>query len=93
MNLLLLTTPCRLDRDAPRHALQERNIGTGVHYTALDLPPHYARRCGRRRGDFPNAAAVSATTLSLPLSAKLTDADVGDIGAMREAVAGQTPRS
>jgi len=68
-----------LDRDGLMDALHRQNIGTGVHYTALHLHPYYAQQYGYRRGDFPNAEAVGATTLSLPLSAKLSDSDVEDV--------------
>lgn len=74
------TTPATpLSRDGLMDALHRRNIGTGVHYTALHLHPFYAQQFGYRLGDFPNAEVVGATTLSLPLSAKLTDADVHDV--------------
>jgi len=74
------TTPASpLSRDLLMEALYRRNIGTGVHYTALHLHPYYAQQFGYRPGDFPNAEAVGATTLSLPLSAKLTDQDVQDV--------------
>ena len=72
-------SPAPLNRDQLMAALYQCNIGTGVHYTALHLHPYYAQQYGYRRGDFPNAEAVGATTLSLPLSAKLTDEDVHDV--------------
>jgi len=82
-----VTPRCPLNRDALMEALYQRNIGTGVHYTALHLHPYYAQQFGYQHGDFPNAEEVGATTLSLPLSAKLTDHDVRDvIEAVRESV-------
>ena len=68
-----------LDRDGLMDALYKRNIGTGVHYTALHLHKYYRETFGYKKGDFPNAEAVGTTTLSLPLSPKLTDADVQDV--------------
>jgi dTDP-4-amino-4,6-dideoxygalactose transaminase len=68
-----------LDRDALMAGLQRRNIGTGVHFTALHLHKYYSETFGYKPGDFPNSEAVGATTLSLPLSAKLTDGDVEDV--------------
>jgi dTDP-4-amino-4,6-dideoxygalactose transaminase len=68
-----------LDRDALMAGLHRRNIGTGVHYTALHLHKYYRETFGYKEGDFPNTEAVGATTLSLPLSAKLTDDDVEDV--------------
>jgi dTDP-4-amino-4,6-dideoxygalactose transaminase len=66
-------------RDELMQALQKENIGTGVHYRSLHLQPYYRERFGFRPGDFPRAAAVSERVLSIPLSAKLTDDDVGDV--------------
>jgi dTDP-4-amino-4,6-dideoxygalactose transaminase len=73
------TADSPLDRDALMDALYQRKIGTGVHYTALHLQPFYARQFGCRPGDFPHTEAVGSSTLSLPLSAKLTDEDVDDV--------------
>jgi len=74
-------------RDTIQEALFRENIGTGIHFVALHLHPYYAKACGYRPGDFPNAEFVSERTISLPLSAKLTDEDVGDvIAAVRKVV-------
>lgn len=62
-----------------QHALHKQNIGTGIHYRAVHLHVYYSQTFGYRRGDFPNAEWISDRTLSLPLSPKLTDADVGDV--------------
>ena len=74
-----------ITRDDVLSGLAERNIGAGVHYAALHLQPYYRDAFGFREGDFPNAEWIGARTLSLPLSAKLSDADVGDvIAALRD---------
>ena len=75
-----------LDRDATIAALSERNIGSGVHYTALHTHPFYARRTGLRADAFPNADEAGRTTFSLPLSPKLTDTDVDDVVAAVRAI-------
>ncbi len=76
-----------MDRDGLMQELYKRNIGTGVHYTALHLHPFYRKSYGCKEGDFPNVEAVGSSTLSLPLSAKLTDQDVEDvIDAVRESL-------
>ena len=76
-----------LDRDEFMDALYKRNIGTGVHYTALHLHKYFQENFGYKKGDFPNTEAVGATTLSLPLSAHLTDQDLQDvIGAVKESL-------
>jgi len=68
-----------LDRDGLMEELYRRNIGTGVHYTALHLHRFYRETFGYKEGDFPNAEAVGESTLSLPLSPKLGDEDVADV--------------
>ena len=50
-----------------------------IHFVALHLHPHYANTFGFKRGDFPNAEFVSDRTISLPLSAKLTEEDTDDV--------------
>ena len=81
------TSQTGLNRDGLMEALYKRNIGTGVHYTALHLHRFYREKYGYREGDFPNAEAVGASTLSLPLSAGMTDEDVKDvIDAVRESL-------
>jgi dTDP-4-amino-4,6-dideoxygalactose transaminase len=66
-------------RDHVLGALHRENIGTGVHYRALHLHPYYRDTFDYRLGDFPNAEWISERTISLPLSPKLTDRDVGDV--------------
>jgi dTDP-4-amino-4,6-dideoxygalactose transaminase len=66
-------------RDDVLTALHNEKIGTGVHYRALHLHPYYRDTFGYSRGDFPNAEWISDRTLSLPLSPKLTDADVESV--------------
>ncbi|MBI4583930.1 MAG: DegT/DnrJ/EryC1/StrS family aminotransferase [Planctomycetes bacterium] len=78
---------CGKTRDQVMGELHERGIGTGVHYTALHLQPYYRERLGYREGDFPNAERIGCSTLSLPLSAKLTDQEVeAVIAALRSCV-------
>ena len=60
-------------------ALKAENIGTGIHFTALHLHRYYRETFGYRPGDFPNAEWVGEHTVSLPLSARLTDQDVEDV--------------
>ncbi|MGA2548806.1 MAG: DegT/DnrJ/EryC1/StrS aminotransferase family protein [Burkholderiaceae bacterium] len=55
--------------------LDERGIGTGVHYPAIHLFALY-RRMGFKPGDFPNAEFVGRNTLTLPLFPSMADDDV-----------------
>jgi dTDP-4-amino-4,6-dideoxygalactose transaminase len=68
-----------LGREAFIDALQARNIGSGIHYTALHMQGYYRERYGYGRGDLPNAEWVSDRTVSLPLSPAMTDEDVEDV--------------
>lgn len=83
--LLLDLEMLDITRDRFLEEMTASNIGVGVHYVALHLQPYYRENFGYRRGDFPAAEWVSDRTVSLPISARLTDADVEDvIAAVRE---------
>lgn len=82
--ILVKTEEIGKTRDQVLNELISLNVGTGVHYTALHLHPYYRQAFGHKEGDFPNAEYIGERTLSLPLSAKLTEPDVEDvIGAVR----------
>ncbi|HET9482144.1 MAG TPA: DegT/DnrJ/EryC1/StrS family aminotransferase [Candidatus Polarisedimenticolia bacterium] len=66
-------------RDQVVEELKAEGIGTGIHFIALHLHPYYRDRLGYAPEDFPNARAISERTISLPLSARLTDQDVSDV--------------
>jgi dTDP-4-amino-4,6-dideoxygalactose transaminase len=59
--------------------LKTENIGAGIHFTPLHLHSYYAKTFGFTRGRFPVAEFIGDRTISLPLSAKLTDEDVEDV--------------
>jgi dTDP-4-amino-4,6-dideoxygalactose transaminase len=77
-----------LTRDELLMAIHGENIGVGVHYQSIPTHPYYREAFGWREEDFPNSRRVGAQTLSLPLSAKLTDPDVGDVIAAVKKVLG-----
>ena len=56
-----------------------QNIGVGVHYLSIPEHPYYRERFGWRPEDYPNAMRIGRQTVSLPISAKLTDQDVEDV--------------
>lgn len=66
------------DRDKVRERLKEKGIPTGVHYKALHLEHGY-KFLGYKKGDFPNAERISETTLSLPISAEMTEWDAIEV--------------
>ena len=63
-------------RDEVRSKLHENRVGSGIHFISLHLHPYYAKKYGFSPEDFPTAMYVSERTLSLPLSAKLTNEEV-----------------
>jgi dTDP-4-amino-4,6-dideoxygalactose transaminase len=77
--LLLEIEAFSIDRDHIIHALYEENIGTGIHFLSLHLHPYYQRTYNYKPTDFSNASWISERTISLPLSARLTDDDVQDV--------------
>ncbi len=68
-----------LSRDAFLDEMTRNNIGVGVHYLGISEHPFYQQRFGWRPEDHPNATKIGRSTVSLPLSPKLTDDDVTDV--------------
>lgn len=66
-------------RDDVMAALHRQNIGTGVHYRAVHLHRYYREAFDLRPQDLPASASISERTLSLPITAALTDCDVEDV--------------
>lgn len=77
--LLLDIDQLSITRDQFLKELTKRNIGVGVHYLALHMHPFYQETYGYKISDFPNAQWISERTVSIPLSAKLTDEEVQDV--------------
>ncbi len=83
--LLIDVERAGITRDEVMRALHERRVGTGVHYRGVHLQRSYRDRFGFRPEDFPNATWIGERTISIPLSAKLTDEQVERIiGAVRD---------
>jgi dTDP-4-amino-4,6-dideoxygalactose transaminase len=68
-----------ISRDAFLSALQSHNIGSGVHYLSIPEHDYYRQTFGWRIEDYPHATRVGRQTVSLPLSARLSDEDVADV--------------
>lgn len=75
-------------RDRLMRALEERGIGTLIHYPIpLHLQPCFAH-LGAKQGDFPVAERAAAEIFSLPLYPELSDDQVRTVaGAVRASVA------
>lgn len=68
-----------VDRDTFIDRMNHYGIGTGVHYLSVPEHPYYKQRFSWRPEQWPNAMHVGRQTVSLPLSAKLADADVARV--------------
>jgi len=70
---------CGISRDDFLNAMNARKIGTGVHYLSVPEHPFYHHRFGWKPEAWPNAMRLGRQTVSLPLSPKLSDGDVGRV--------------
>ncbi len=77
--LLIDEAECGLSRDAFLDAMTAEGIGVGVHYLAVTEHPFYRQTLGWDEGHAPHATRIGRQTVSLPLSAKMTDADAADV--------------
>lgn len=68
-----------LSRDSFIDAMTKNNIGVGVHYLSVPEHPYYQKTFGWKPEDYPHAMRVGRSTVSIPMSAKLSDRDVGDV--------------
>ena len=84
--LLIDQGRCGSTRDQFMQQLHQNNIGTGVHYIGVHLHPYYRQRFGYVPEDFPNATWISERTVSIPLSAALSDVDIEDVVAATKSI-------
>ncbi len=68
-----------ISRDAFLNAMTSQNIGVGVHYLSIPEHPYYQNTFGWKPEDYPHSMSIGRRTVSLPISAKLTEEDVGDV--------------
>lgn len=68
-----------ITRDRFLESMARHNIGVGVHYLSLPEHPYYQQRFDWRPQQWPHAMRFGRQTVSLPISARLTDEDVGDV--------------
>ncbi len=67
------------DRARFMQALAAENIGSGIHFVPVHLHQHYRETYGCGRGDHPHAERIGDRTLSLPLSAGMSEQDAQDV--------------
>ena len=92
-SVLLPLDRMRMSRKALREALAARGIATGISYEALHLST-LGRQLGYQRGDLPNTERIADCTVTLPLHAGMTLADVDRVcAACADALSGQRTRA
>jgi dTDP-4-amino-4,6-dideoxygalactose transaminase len=76
-HLFVIQTRQAEKRDLLRKHLNEKGIGTGLHYPV----PLHLQKCfadlGYRKGDFPVTERLAESGLSLPMYPELTDEQIG----------------
>lgn len=77
--LLLDLNQFRVDRNQIIAALRAENIGAALHYRAVHTHPYYRETFGYCPQDFPHAARIGDSILTLPLTPCMTDQDVLDV--------------
>ncbi len=77
-----------LGRDAFLDAMTRQGIGTGVQYRSIPEHPFYRERFGWHPDEWPHATTIGEQTVSIPLSAVLSDGDVADVIAATRRVLG-----
>ena len=68
-----------LQRGAVVRSLAARGIPTRPYFTPIHLQPFYVERFGYQHSDFPITEALGATSLALPFSGVMSEADVAYI--------------
>lgn len=66
----------RIDRDSFIQKLNQRGIGTSVHFIPLHLHPYWRDRYDLRREDFPEALKKFSRVISLPIYPSLSEEQV-----------------
>jgi dTDP-4-amino-4,6-dideoxygalactose transaminase len=68
-----------IGRDEFIREMLARKIGVSVHFIPLHIQPYYRDKYGLVPTDYPNAFAAYQRILSLPIYARMSDADVEDV--------------
>jgi perosamine synthetase len=68
-----------IDRDGLIPRLAERGVPSRPYFSPIHLQPYYRQTFGFEPGDFPVTERVAASTLALPFSSRLTEAEVGQV--------------
>lgn len=77
--LLIDKQSASISRDDFLMEMHKNKIGCGVHYQSIAEHPFYQEKYGFRSEDYPNAQLIGQQTISLPLSAVLTEYEINRI--------------
>jgi dTDP-4-amino-4,6-dideoxygalactose transaminase len=77
--VLRLSPELGIARDAFMTAMQQQNIGVGVHFRPVHFLSYYRDKLGWRPEQVPVATAAGEQCVSLPLDPALSDADQDDV--------------
>lgn len=77
--LRLYLSRLRIDRAQFIQELQERKIGSSVHFIPLHLHPYYRETYGYRPEDYPVAHREYQREISLPIYSRMTGADMQSV--------------
>lgn len=77
--LILDLEQFRVSRNEIIAALLAENIGAALHYRALHTHPFYRETYAYQPQDFPVAASIGESILSLPLTPCMTQSDLDDV--------------
>lgn len=70
---------CGITRDNFLDAMTAHKVGVGVHYLSIPEHPYYRDVFGWHPEDYPEAMRVGRQTVSLPMSANLTENDINTV--------------
>jgi dTDP-4-amino-4,6-dideoxygalactose transaminase len=77
--LMIDKARCGISRDEFLSAMTAQGIGVGVHYLSVTDHPYYQQTLGWKPEDAPHSHRIGLETVSIPITARLTDDDVGDV--------------
>jgi len=77
--ILIDKTHSNIGRDQFIDKMTENRIGVGVHYLSIPEHPYYQKKYRWQPDDYPVSKKIGRETVSLPLSAALSDEDVAKI--------------
>ena len=73
------TNKKKIDRDLFIARMHENGIGVGVHYKSIPSFSYYQNNYGWKEGEWPVSQKIGSSTVSLPLSPKLSSENIEHI--------------